>query len=221
MEKLDNTGLGLIGASIERVKNEKSLFGSALKKLVNSTEEELTEYLQAVSVIKKLKKSKEIIPLQFISALGKRMVLKALTGERMLYQAKDTFIEISSPLSDLRKPGIATGKTSVLVFENHDYSSFEDLFWSLPGTLGDKVFTQDQIIEFCRNKKLWLKFGSYTYFLCKMDWDKIIDHRYLSLNLFVAAVYRTNNGLSVSSVSLSSSSERNCHFVVPEITPFD
>jgi len=45
METLDNTGLGLIGAAIERVRNEKSLFGSALKKLVNLTEPELKGFL--------------------------------------------------------------------------------------------------------------------------------------------------------------------------------
>jgi hypothetical protein len=45
MKTVDNTGLGLIKATIERVQNKESLFNSVLKKLVNSSEEELSNFL--------------------------------------------------------------------------------------------------------------------------------------------------------------------------------
>ena len=45
METQTNTGLGLIKTTIERVENQKSLFKSALKKLVNSSEKELSDFL--------------------------------------------------------------------------------------------------------------------------------------------------------------------------------
>lgn len=48
METQNNTGLGLIKTSIKRVQNQKSLFASALKKLVNSNEEDLAKFLGEV-----------------------------------------------------------------------------------------------------------------------------------------------------------------------------
>ncbi len=45
METTDNTGLGLIGTTIERVRNQNSLFTKALKKLVNSNEKQLAAFL--------------------------------------------------------------------------------------------------------------------------------------------------------------------------------
>jgi hypothetical protein len=49
--KTNHTGLGLIKQTIERVQNEKSLFASALKKLVNTSEAGLQAFLDTAGKI--------------------------------------------------------------------------------------------------------------------------------------------------------------------------
>ena len=195
MEKQDNTGLGLITATIERVRNEQSLFNSALKKLVNSSEEELDDFLKRKIDIK----IKDGI-LRLISG-DQNLILKALDGSRLIYQAKKTFKSfIDSDFINwgLNKSGIATLEIPVKVDEIIGDGTFMNIFSSLPGTWNQKWLSQNQIIEFCETLPHWLRQErNATMFLCKIDENKPINENKPQDNLVVVYVSVSSDGLDV------------------------
>jgi len=194
MEKLDNTGLGLIGAAIERVKNENSLFGSALKKLVNSTEEELDDFL-------KRKIEKQINSILRLISGGSTLTLKALDGSRLICKAKKTFksfLDADFVNWGINKPGITTPETPISVHEMIANDTFLDIFRSLPGTWNQKWLSQNQVIEFCESLPDWLRQdGNATFFLVKKDENKPIDENSPEDNLVVVYVNVHSDGLYV------------------------
>ncbi|MFA5163381.1 MAG: hypothetical protein WC441_02515 [Patescibacteria group bacterium] len=210
MEKLDNTGLGLIGAAIERVRKEGSMFGSALKKLVNSTEEELNDFLK-----RKIEKAVEAKPatasgaidettpppiLRLISS-GEVIKIKALKGRDLIYQAGKVFKSFLD--SDFRnwgltKKGVATPATLVQVHEMVQSAVLLDIFKSLPGTWEQKWLSQSQLIEFCESRTNWLhQGGNATFFLIKKDENQSVDENNPGENLVVAFVFVRSGGLGV------------------------
>ena len=195
MEKQDNTGLGLIGATIERVRNEKSLFGSALKKLVNSTEEELDNFLK-----KKIENRVKVGISRLISD-GHILSIKALDGKRLIYNSKKTFksyIDSNFVNWNLNKSGVATAETPVQVQEIFQDGTFMDIFVALPGTWNQKWVSQNQIIEFCETLPDWLRQGGYaTMFLVKKDENKPVDEADPQDNLVVVYVFVHSDGLNV------------------------
>jgi hypothetical protein len=195
MNTQNNTGLGLIKITIERVQNEKSLFNSALKKLVNSTEEELDDFLK-----------RKITPkvaeglLRLISG-GQKLILKALNGSRLICSAEKTFksfIDNNFVNWGINKPGIVTPKKSVQVHEMVGNGTSMDIFKSLPGSWNQKWLSQDQIIEFCETLPNWLRQEGYgTFALIKKDENKPIDENNPGDNLVVVRVYVSSDGLDV------------------------
>lgn len=200
MEKLDNTGLGLIGATIERVKNENSLFGSALKKLVNSTEEELDDFLKRQIEKNEVKPKTNEGILRLISG-GQTLTLKALDGSRLICKAKKTFksfLNADFVNWEINKPGIATPETTIDVHAMIANGTFLDIFRSLPGTWNQKCLSQDQVIEFCESLHDWLRQGgNATFFLIKKDENKPIDENNPEDNLVVVRVRVYPGGLYV------------------------
>ena len=194
MEKQDNTGLGLIKTTIERVQNEGSLFSSALKKLVNSTEEELDDFLK-----RKIEKQTNGI-LRLISG-GQTLALKALDGDRLICKAETTFksfLDEDFVKGGINKPGVATPETPVLVREIVSNSKFVDIFGSLPGTWNQKWVSQNQVIEFCEKLPDWLKQGGKaTFFLIKKDENSAINENNPEDNLAVIRVRVLSDGLRV------------------------
>jgi len=195
MEKQNNTGLGLIKTTIERVQNEKSLFNSALKKLVNSSEEELDGFLKM-----KLEKKDKSNILSLIS-VGQNLVLKALDGSRLIYKAKKTFkshIDSDFVGWGLNKSGIATPETPIQVHEMTGDGTFINIFSSLSGNWNQKWLSQDQVIEFCETLPTWLRQDEYaTMFLCKINENKPIFEDKPQDNLVVVCVCVFSDGLSV------------------------
>jgi hypothetical protein len=195
MEKRNNTGLGLIKTTIERAQNEKSLFNSALKKLVNSSEEELDNFLKGKIDIR----IKDGI-LRLISD-NQTISLKSLTGKRLIYQAEKIFKSYIDPDFvnwGLNKFGIATPETLIKVDEVVSNGKFMDVFRALPGTWNQKWLSQNQVIEFCETFSSWLKQGGdATMFLCKIDENKLIDENKPQDNLFVVYVRVRSDGLDV------------------------
>jgi len=167
MEKQNNTGLGLIVAIIERVRNEKSLFGSALKKLVNSTEEELSQFLNTKHVLRPEKEKDILFPLFTRSNL----YIKALSGRKMIihndWEANGGII-FNFRDQILENNGVATSKTSLEFNGIIGNFVFADVFSSLSGTWNQKWFSQHQIIEFCKKFPNLLEDG-YAVFLAKKD----------------------------------------------------
>lgn len=76
MDTTDNTGLGLIKKTIERVQNRKSLFVSALKKLLNSNEKQLAEFLGKTAHVQILKN------LAFVCEIKLQNVATFVVGEK-------------------------------------------------------------------------------------------------------------------------------------------
>lgn len=194
MENDVNTGLGLIGATIERVRNEKSLFGSALKKLVNSSEEELKDFLE-----RKIEKKINGI-LRLIS--GEEVLsLKDSNGSRLIYQAANTFksfLDEDFVKWGLTKKGIATAETKVQVHEMIADGNFMAIFKSLPGNWNQKCLSQNQVIDFCEQLPNWLRSDGYaTMFLCKIDETKKVDEKDPQKNLVVVCVSVGADGLYV------------------------
>lgn len=200
MNTTDNTGLGLIKAVIERVQNEKSLFNSALKKLVNSTEEELDDFLKR----KITAKVTEGI-LRLISG-DSTLTIKALDGSRLIYNAKDTFksgIDGDFVNWGVNNPGIATPETLVQVHEMIGDGKLMDIFKSLPGTWNQKWLSQNQFIDFCETLPDWLRQEGYgTFSLIKKDENKPINEDNPEDNLVVVDVYVFSDGLYVRVIRL-------------------
>ncbi len=167
MKTLSNTGLGLIKATIERVQNTKSLFGSALKKLVNSSEEDLTNFLNGNSGISD-KPDNRILRLLTID---KNLVIKATTGKRFLANAKSTFksyVDSNFKNWKLDRTSHATPDMPVNVYEIVADETFIQIFELLSNDLDKLCFTQDQIEEFCLTHHDQLVDDGYsTFFLFK------------------------------------------------------
>lgn len=187
MEKLDNTGLGLIKATIERVQNSNSLFTSGLKKLVNSSEEELSNFL---NVNVKVENQANGI-LRRISGRH-TLALKALDGKRLIYNSMKTFkasVDPNFKKWNLNKTGMATPETLVQVSEMVGDGTFMKIFSSLPGIWKQKWVSQNQVIEFCETLSNWLRHDEYdTMFLIKKDENKPINEDNPQDNLVVVNV---------------------------------
>ncbi|MFA7702389.1 MAG: hypothetical protein WCX80_02950, partial [Patescibacteria group bacterium] len=176
---------------IERVQNENSLFNSALKKLVNSSEKELDDFLK-----QKFEGKDENNVLHLISG-GKKIIIKALDGKELIANAKKTFksgIDSDFVNWELNTEGLATEETPTNVYEMVHDATFIQMFNSLPVNSEKLVMTQHQIINFCTMHASWLRQNDYaTFFLTKKDWNAPASDN----NLFVVLVRVDSDGLSV------------------------
>lgn len=218
MKKIDNTGLGLIKATIERVQNEKSLFNSALKKLVNSTEKELDAFLK-----RKIGASPQQGILRPISE-GTELKLKALDGNRLISKQGKAFIPYFNELWEINKLGVATSETPILVHEIVGDGTFMDIFSSVPGIWAEKWLSQDQVIEFCESLPDWLFQEGYgTFFLIKKKENKPIDETKPEENLAVVYVYVFSGDLYVRVYRLEDGSvwrgDDRHHVASPQLIP--
>lgn len=161
--EIDNTGLGLIKTIIERVQSNKPLFLSALKKLVNSSEDELKEFLQKKNLIKE----NLLRPL-----FQADHALPALSGEKTLKQTCEQInLKFQFGALELSDKGMATPLTNVSFYELRQEATFEEMFLSLPGSWEQKWFSQHQIIAICDQFYEFLadKGKSSTFFLTKKN----------------------------------------------------
>ena len=161
MEDQDNTDFELIKATTERAQNKKSLFNRALRKLVNSSEEELEElddFLNKMSQIGAsiLRLRVGILRLMF----NRQATIKALDGKCLIYNAENTFkahIDPNFVNWNLNKAGIATPEIPVQIHEMIDDGTFMGIFGSIPGSWNQKWVSQNQVIDFCKTMFNWLR----------------------------------------------------------------
>jgi len=183
MEKLDNTGLGLIKATIERVQNSNSLFASGLKKLVNSSEEELSSFLN-------VKVEKQVSGILRLISGGEKLMIETLDGKAYISDAKKTFksgIDGDFKNWGLNQSGPATAETLLDVSEMTSDGTFVQIFTGITSDLEKLVMTQAQIIRFCEKHPTWLRQEGYaTFFLTKVNGE-----------YFVVSVYVISGGLDV------------------------
>ncbi|MFA6514039.1 MAG: hypothetical protein WCT50_01950 [Patescibacteria group bacterium] len=219
MNTVNNVEFKLIKAMIvERIKNGESLFGKALQKLINSTEEELDDFLKRRIAAKV---AGEI--LRLISING-TLTLRALDGSRLIYNAEKTFVQCID--QDFVKwgtnnPGIPTLETLVQVHEMIKKGTALDIFSALPGNWNEKWLSQNQVIEFCEVYPDWLRQnGNGTFFLIKKDESAPVSIIKPENDFIVAGVYVYSGGLRIGAEPLRHGNvwhgEYNYRVVSPE-----
>lgn len=124
-------------------------------------------------------------------------VLKALDGKLHIYQARNIFNAYLDPdfeQESLVNSGIATPSTPVDVNEIVEDAKLKEFFIALPGNWNQKWFSQNQVIEFCREHYGWLgRNRKQNFFLIKKDENKPIDEDNPDNDLFVVFVSFQNN----------------------------
>ena len=101
------------------------------------------------------------------------LMLDALDGKETLATAKEVFpsgIGCDFKNWGTNKPGIATKKTAVDVYELVKDGTFVQMFGSLGTDLDKLCLTQAQIKNFCKKHPNWLRKDGYsTFFLFKVE----------------------------------------------------
>lgn len=187
----DNTGKGLLVATAERVKNEKSLFHSALKKLVNSNEEELAKFLL-------MRKEQRPCFLRLISD-DEKLILPLSSGSRYIANEKNvfkSFIDSDFVQWGLNKPSYVTKETKFSIYEVVQEANLFEMYGSLPGRWDQKIFTQNQILDYCEQFAEYLS-GDFaeTFFLVKKHSFCPVREGKPEDNLIVVHVYAHGDGL--------------------------
>ncbi|MFA6995057.1 MAG: hypothetical protein WC249_01455 [Patescibacteria group bacterium] len=158
---------------------------------------------------------------------GQTLTLKALDGQRLIYNSKKTFksyIDQNFVDWDLNKTGVATPETLVQVHEIVDNGTFIDIFSSIPGNWNQKWLSQNQVIDFCETLPDWLIQNRHaTMFLVKKDENKSVDEDNPQENLVVVNVDVLSDGLYVRVSCLEHNlvwlgEYRNC-VVSPQLIP--
>ncbi len=182
--EINNTGLGLIKATIERAQNERSLFLSALKKLVNLPEAGLQAFLQEKITIR------ENLLRPLFQADN---ALPALSGDKTIKKFRNQInFGLQFGATELSDKGIFTSPTNVSFYELREGATFEEMFLALPGTWESKWFSQHQILEICDifYDLLADKGKSSTFFLTKKDEFLPIDEKNPQQNAAVVYVVK-------------------------------
>ncbi len=114
----------------------------------------------------------EVEPILRLISGGKRIAIRATTGQRMVSSAGDVFtLGIDSEFKNwgLDVPGEAKPETPVEVYEMVKDGDFKTIFGSLGRERDDLCLTQEQIVAFVENHKKWLRTDGYaTFFLFKV-----------------------------------------------------
>jgi hypothetical protein len=154
---------------------------------------------------------------------GHTFLLNALSGEHLIYQAKETFSSFISKeflIWSFNKTGIATPETYVQVREMTGGETVWDMFEALPGDWNHRWVSQNQVIEFCENLSPWLSAARYgTFFLIKKDENKIINENDPSQNSVVVFVNVKSDGLGVNVISLGAYDIRDGHHNPRVVSP--
>ncbi|HNX10941.1 MAG TPA: hypothetical protein PKI61_02270 [bacterium] len=156
--------------------------------VIQNTSEAINLFVEAV-------KNKRLPnkPLLLAEIGGPQLGIKALSGNRLICEAKKVFkANITSDFArwGLDKTGVATPETLIRVNEVIAIGTFLKIFCSLPGTWDQKWLSQDQIIEFCEGLPDWLRRPdkSAMMFLSKVDENKPINEDKPEDNLVVVVV---------------------------------
>lgn len=128
------------------------------------------------------------------------LFIKELDGERLFYSEEDLghFPNSDYYRFDFTKPGVATPLTPIAVGEMKNKRNLKEIFGALPGNWNERGFTQDQIIEFCRELPDWLLQGktsdNATIFPMKIDENEPVDEEKPESNIIAVIVCITSKG---------------------------
>ncbi len=133
--------------------------------------------------------------LELISG-GEKMIIEASNGKEIIGRSKDTsksYVDSNFKDYGLEKPGAATAKTQLDVYEIVKDATFVQMLDSLTSDWNKLVMSQAQIIIFCKKYKDWIRHeGHGTFFLVKKDAKRSATIN----NLFVVDVDMHSAGLS-------------------------
>ncbi len=169
---------------------------------INSPAEAIKIWLSAIRARHHLPKQASMSEvntvLRLISDDG-TIVLKPVDGKRLIYTASDVFqagIDKDYVKWCIRKPGVPTPETAVQVHEMLSDATLITMFGVLPGSWEEKFLSQNQLIDFCETKSVWLcPGGNSTFFLIKKDEKKPINEDHIEDNLAVVRVAIVPEGL--------------------------
>lgn len=138
MSEQNNNGLLF---SVEQRAKDDQLFRTVLEKLVSSTSQELTGYLQKDSHLQ--------IILKLVDN-GHNLFLEEADGSRLLCD-RTLFKSINDReglLANIDKRGMATLGAFMQVHDVTGQGRFLDIFKALPGSWGQKKMSRHQLINF-------------------------------------------------------------------------
>lgn len=138
---------------------------------------------------------------------SEKIIIEASNGKEVIGRSKDTsksYVDPNFKDYGLEKPGAATAKTQLDVYEIVRDATFVQVLDSLTLDWNRLVMSQAQIIIFCKKYKSWLRHeGHETFFLVKKDAKRSATIN----NLFVV-------GVDMHSVGLNFDYFRELHFRV-------
>jgi len=185
-----NTGLGLIGSTLERVQNEDSLYYSALKRLNNSSEEEIREYLKMPN----LHAPKSI--LRRIIMEGETPKIRPLSGKKLLFDYDCLNINLSGIRNlGLSENYVSTPETAIRLDKVVTRGTIKQVFNSLPGVWSQKWFSQNQVGQTCEDFGYLLPpADNAVVILCKKDEKLPIDQDNFTENLIILSLVPRASG---------------------------
>lgn len=215
MKKNDNTGFGLIKAVCERAQNENSNFRSALKKLTNSTEEDLKAFLEMKPVNKHLKR----IYADKVFEIGPCDGIRTIANSKNLFHGK---INLKKTNLNFKTKSHKTRLTKFEWFRlvsSLDFRNMINSFCEDVNKPDEVMFTQDQMLEITKKYLL----DDELVFL---DQRFFIPFKYLG-EYFFAVIYVHPSGLMLDYYSYEVYSDYNDwpakdgnYLIIPTIDDF-
>lgn len=183
MEKNENTGLGLIKATIERVQNQKSLFEEALKKLLNSSEEELGLFLNYKTIHGLRSDGLKLL------TCHQKIKIDAVDGTKTIFGAKEIFAHIDHEfgLAEMEVSELQpTSEGIVDIYGLPNRGGYLKLFQNIStNDLYKLTFSQHQIVNFCSNHSNLIEGEIFSFLLKQKD------------RLYLVQVMRDDLGLDI------------------------
>lgn len=143
--------------------------------------EEGEEWLEALNKMLRKENSWPRPILKLISS-DEELTLDACDSERTIAQATDVFAHIDSNFKNwgTDKAGKARPRTLVKVFKMQQNANFAQMFTFLADDVNLLCLEQEQIIQFARKRRNWLrKDGFATFFLFKVSSQFLVAYVYL------------------------------------------
>jgi hypothetical protein len=159
------SAMGVFSSFITSLVELVKKFGGSVENIYRLATPEGNETLEAIARLMVSKTGSRILKL--ISG-GESLIIDATDGIETLADAKGLFDSIDPNFKNwgADERGNATVETPVGVYEMANNATFVQMFGELSLDAGDLCLTQDQIKNFARKYRGWLRTGGYaTFFL--------------------------------------------------------
>lgn len=182
------TGFELIGAIAERAKNEESLFRDALKKLTNSSEDEVRKFLKTEDS----HSPKNDGVLQMVNTENMILKVPALNGSHLFYESR-RIIYVRGSLG-LTKNYVSTPETMLRVDWLMKGEVIKKIYNILPGILAQKWLSQNQVVEITDTLIRFFPPFDRMLILCKKDEKLPVEDENPTDNLIALILVHNSRG---------------------------